>query len=108
MSKIMQLAAALALSAAAFLPTAAHAAEPAQRACTATVAVGVTNVRKGPGLDYDVALQLDRNEAVTAIGLDLSAKWVIVYVPDRTEAYWVWRKNLKITRQCQRVLQRTA
>jgi uncharacterized protein YgiM (DUF1202 family) len=87
------------------MPAAVHAAAPppqGHRACDGLVSVPVTNVRTGPGLEYDVALQLPYGERVIAVGLDLTARWYVAYLPRENNAQprWIFRQNLRITRQC--------
>ena len=62
----------------------------------------MTNVRTGPGLEYDVAMQLPYGERVIAVGLDLTARWYVAYLPreNNSEPRWIFRQNLRITRQC--------
>jgi uncharacterized protein YgiM (DUF1202 family) len=85
-------------------PVARAGAPPPQghRACDGVVAVSVTNVRTGPGLEYDVAMQLPYGERVIAVGLDLTARWYVAYLPreNNSEPRWIFRQNLRITRQC--------
>ncbi len=91
-------------------PAPAHAAPAANRACDGVVAVTLTNVRRGPGLEYEVVTQLPRNAKVIAIGLDLSARWYIVYLPQENniEARWIHHRNLRITQNCVKALKATA
>ncbi len=85
---------------------AAEAASPTNRSCDAIVSVSLTNVRTGPGLDYDVITQLPLGTAITAIGLDLNAKWYIVYLPseNNVEARWIYRRNMRVSTNCVKAL----
>jgi uncharacterized protein YgiM (DUF1202 family) len=102
---------ALIVSALFVLPAQPAAAAPtANRACDGHVSVSLTNVRSGPGLEYNVDLQLPHGSVVTAIGLDLSAKWYIVYLPQENNsiARWIHRRNVRLTNNCVKALQRSA
>lgn len=94
-------------------PAAAWAGSPppqGHRACDGLVAVPVTNVRTGPGLEYDVALQLPYSERVIAVGLDLTARWYVVYLPreNNAEPRWIFRQNMRLTSQCIKALNAAA
>lgn len=84
----------------------AQASAQGNRACDGLVTVSLTNVRKGPGLEYDIVTTAPRGEKVIAVGLDLTAKWYIVYLPreNNIEARWIFRNNLKITKNCVKAL----
>jgi uncharacterized protein YraI len=86
------------------------ATSSANRACDGHVSVALTNVRNGPGLDYAVDLQLPHGAPVTAIGLDLTAKWYIVYLPQEgnSVARWIHRRNVRLTNNCVKALQQSA
>ena len=84
----------------------APASAQGNRACDGIVSVTLTNVRKGPGLEYDIITTAPHGEKVIAVGLDLTANWYIVYLPreNNIEARWIFRKNLKITKNCVKAL----
>jgi uncharacterized protein YgiM (DUF1202 family) len=92
------------------LPARVHAAPQHNRACDGVVSVTLTNVRRGPGLEYEVVTQLPQHEKVIAIGLDLTARWYIVYLPqeNNAEARWIHYKNLRITKNCVKALRASA
>jgi uncharacterized protein YgiM (DUF1202 family) len=88
----------------------AAAAPAANRSCDGYVSVSLTNVRNGPGLEYGVDLQLPHGAPVIAIGLDLTAKWYIVYLPQESNsvARWIHRRNVRLTNNCVKALQLSA
>ncbi len=102
------LAATVILAASLIAPHTAQA--QGHRACDGVVTVSLTNVRKGPGLEYDIITQIPYGEKVIAVGLDLTAKWYIVYLPreNNIEARWVYYRNMKITKQCVKALTASA
>lgn len=92
---------------AAATPVAAGSPPPqGHRACDGLVSVPVTNVRSGPGLEYDVVTQLPYGERVIAVGLDLTARWYVAYLPreNNIEPRWIFRQNMRLTRQCIKAL----
>ena len=89
-------------------PFSARAAAPGQgnRACDGLVNVSLTNVRQGPGIEYEVVTQLPYGEKVIAVGLDLTAKWYVAYLPreNNVAPRWIYYRNLRITKQCIKAL----
>jgi uncharacterized protein YgiM (DUF1202 family) len=87
-------------------PSQASAASTANRSCEGVVTVALTNVRNGPGLDYDIVTQLPHGSAISAVGLDLTARWYIVYLPQEgnVEPRWIFRKNIRLTGGCVKAL----
>ncbi len=90
------------------VPFFVRAAAPGQgnRACDGLVNVSLTNVRQGPGIEYEIVTQLPYGEKVIAVGLDLTAKWYVAYLPreNNVAPRWIYYRNLRITKQCIKAL----